>query len=1189
MERTQRRQLNSMPKRVTPTSKLSARKQEGQANMPMPIPGKAKSPATHRTNTLKKSHHLSPSPSLTSMTFFGSSDSFSESPKEVNFISAPIIPIEVQQNPLGVLDARRGSTKSATSLTSEEEMHRITRQDSISKTGDMERLVIFEQVKSGRMTIEDALKFADDHGLVSSAKRENEAIADTTSALAEQKCYNFAVYKKGRFQSQIRRILQIDFRNKVISNIQKGNVIKKYDFAQVHDFDSKEGDVNLKIFFNDDSDLDMDADSPEEKNEIMRLLSVIIKLNTADARMEKDFTEALPQLQTIIKEGQLEKKGKGFISWVKRWVRVRHGEVSYYRPGEETALNIIQLAEGTTAVTKVEHNGFIIIGKIKQFAFRVPAEHRTPAEVKQDRDNWIKVILEANHGGKSMLAPLSPLLSPRILEHESEKPTLDIKFNLHQLCEELAAMKQQLKTLQVPEDVLGQADRVIQMAEMIEVAPIGERPNTGSGAPAEGPAAMDDKKLYAEINKRLSQHMSGTHYSRTDICSKHEFDEEGNRIAGSTVPRDEIDDEKDPGYDTVGPPDPVNTVKVSDWSMAVDASEVPPQDRLQPVPAPRSRQPTKPVVAPVKLTEDLKAEDGSESKVLVDTQKVEERLPLPQPTESSVPPPPGPGGAPPPPPLSGPGFFSMLMQGSGKKLKQTSKIKLRAFHWNKVPKNLCGKSMWKSADDLTDKLDIKLLEDVFTAGGDVPQTPTAKTPKNTPKTLLDPKRCQNLDIVLMGLKMSVSQLESKLNFIKKSEGALPLEQICMLRRLQPTSDDIQMYKNYKGKRESLQTADQFLIQLGEIPNLNLRLDALVAIMELPAQFDELGPTVTNMNEACGELISSQKFLTVLEYVLAVGNILNQSSKKDVADGFQLASLTKLADLKGKDRKFSLLQFVIEQMAKHNEGLLKFHEELSHVEACCDISIKGLNAEIEVMQRDLNKIEKNAKILKKSRGSVTVYDNKFQQDVQDYVAEYERKVKTLNDTCLKTQIMYKKTLEFFGENPEKDSEEFFSCLAEFIKKFKQLVTEYEKAKNPGNPRGALASAMMRGVPHHSMMKENKSFDMGMLNSANIAKGTGKDHPTMEGYLEKLSGGKHWGAKWDKRWFEVSSTGHLHYYKKKFDKNLGSVYLHRSPIKIDEEDDTVIFIDTEERDFKIKAKSAEEAQEWFKVLGYYGIKQ
>lgn len=35
--------------------------------------------------------------------------------------------------------------------------------------------------------------------------------------------------------------------------------------------------------------------------------------------------------------------------------------------------------------------------------------------------------------------------------------------------------------------------------------------------------------------------------------------------------------------------------------------------------------------------------------------------------------------------------------------------------------------MWKSADDLTDKLDIKLLEDVFTAGGDVPQTPTGNS------------------------------------------------------------------------------------------------------------------------------------------------------------------------------------------------------------------------------------------------------------------------------------------------------------------------------------------------------------------------------------------------------------------------------------------------------------------------------
>jgi hypothetical protein len=61
---------------------------------------------------------------------------------------------------------------------------------------------------------------------------------------------------------------------------------------------------------------------------------------------------------------------------------------------------------------------------------------------------------------------------------------------------------------------------------------------------------------------------------------------------------------------------------------------------------------------------------------------------------------------------------------------------------------------------------------------------------------------------------------------------------------------------------------------------------------------------------------------------------------------------QLADYKANDRKCSLLQFLIEQMAKNDEGLLMFYEELSHVEACCGISIKGLNAEIDGEYRNV---------------------------------------------------------------------------------------------------------------------------------------------------------------------------------------------------------------------------------------------
>ena len=69
-------------------------------------------------------------------------------------------------------------------------------------------------------------------------------------------------------------------------------------------------------------------------------------------------------------------------------------------------------------------------------------------------------------------------------------------------------------------------------------------------------------------------------------------------------------------------------------------------------------------------------------------------------------------------------------------------------------------------------------------------------------------------------------------------------------RLQPTSDDIKMYEGYRGNRKSLQAADQFMMQLCDIPNLNLRLDALVTIMELPTQFEELEPVRTFLFYPC---------------------------------------------------------------------------------------------------------------------------------------------------------------------------------------------------------------------------------------------------------------------------------------------------------------------------------------------------
>ena len=45
---------------------------------------------------------------------------------------------------------------------------------------------------------------------------------------------------------------------------------------------------------------------------------------------------------------------------------------------------------------------------------------------------------------------------------------------------------------------------------------------------------------------------------------------------------------------------------------------------------------------------------------------------------------------------------------------------------------------------------------------------------------------------------------------------------------------------------------------------------------------------------CQQLIGSQTFVCVLEYLLAVGNYLNEHAGKDKAKGFRLSSLTKVS-------------------------------------------------------------------------------------------------------------------------------------------------------------------------------------------------------------------------------------------------------------------------------------------------------
>jgi hypothetical protein len=70
-----------------------------------------------------------------------------------------------------------------------------------------------------------------------------------------------------------------------------------------------------------------------------------------------------------------------------------------------------------------------------------------------------------------------------------------------------------------------------------------------------------------------------------------------------------------------------------------------------------------------------------------------------------------------------------------------------------------------------------------------------------------------LGIFLSGFKLNAQDVDRRLNFIDENDGGLPLEIVISLKRFQPSTEETEMYKNYKGAKEELPKTDHFMIKV----------------------------------------------------------------------------------------------------------------------------------------------------------------------------------------------------------------------------------------------------------------------------------------------------------------------------------------------------------------------------------------
>lgn len=305
------------------------------------------------------------------------------------------------------------------------------------------------------------------------------------------------------------------------------------------------------------------------------------------------------------------------------------------------------------------------------------------------------------------------------------------------------------------------------------------------------------------------------------------------------------------------------------------------------------------------------AEIGTSSTPPPSAPKPAVRAPAPPPPPPApAPPPPR---APPPPPAPPPpkGF---------KKVTPTKeqRLRLKQLHWDKLAR-VGADSVWGAGGGgvAPCNVDVGQLEALFS----IIDNPTllhllrARSMQQR-VALVERNRAYNLSILLSGTHLPPEQLVEAYAELDPA-GRLSAQQLAQLTRTLPTEAEAAELQSFLGGRHPdhlgvsdaalLGSVEQYFVSTLAVPRLAQRLSCLSFARAWAASASELEALLGRLQGAVDTVRGCTDFKQLLHHTLLVGNHLNTGTAREAAAGFKLDTLLLLANVKGSDKKTSLLQ------------------------------------------------------------------------------------------------------------------------------------------------------------------------------------------------------------------------------------------------------------------------------------------
>ncbi|KAF0356988.1 FH2-domain-containing protein [Gigaspora margarita] len=429
-------------------------------------------------------------------------------------------------------------------------------------------------------------------------------------------------------------------------------------------------------------------------------------------------------------------------------------------------------------------------------------------------------------------------------------------------------------------------------------------------------------------------------------------------------------------------------------------------------------------------------------------------LPPPPPPNSGgkipLPPPPPAGNIPSPPPIdSSPVIYKPIPIRPPPVSTNVPTIQLKPLFWDKIPPNKRFQTVWEEIPEGEVPLDTKELEFLFPKNSSTNnlKSPTSPPPrKSLFTTLLDINRANNIAIMLARIKFSYSEIKNSI--LELNDETLTVENLKNLKSYAPTTDEIELIREYTGDVGMLGNAEKYFREVMDIPRLSERLGCMIYRRKFEIEVSELKSQVEDLDRSYVELKSSLKFKYLLKTILAIGNYLNSSTFRGNAIGFRLDCLLKISETKALENNpkglSTLLHYLAATLEEKQNDLLTFMDELTHLEGASKVSYVAVTATVASLGSGADLIKEEIRILKKIR--LTPNNDRFCELMEEFIQQIEPTIERIKEYTKELEEKLKQLLIYYGEDPTVTKpEEFFGMIVEFGKSLARVRRENEEER------------------------------------------------------------------------------------------------------------------------------------------------